>query len=76
MKVLFVPQPLTTWDEIRIKLGGDGIVPWWTPLGIVGVFVTIAGALILFGPRVTTYDLDQWRFEADEAVRPRPDADI
>lgn len=62
VKILFVPTSIRTWDELKAKLGGESIVPWWTPLVLVGGFVTAALALVLFAPRVTSYDLDQWRY--------------
>ncbi|MEZ6017108.1 MAG: DUF2270 domain-containing protein [Planctomycetota bacterium] len=69
VKVLFVPEPVRTWLELKVKLGGDGILPWWSPPAIVGTFVSFAVLLIAFGPRVTSYDLDQWRFEGKQPRR-------
>ncbi len=63
VKILFVPTSVRTWAEVKAKLGGESFIPWWTALAPVGGFVLVALGVVLFAPRVTSYDLDQWRFE-------------
>lgn len=69
VKVLFVPEAVRTWEAAKVKLGGDGLLPWYWPLAVVGGFVVVAVLLVLFGPRVTSYDLEQWRYVRERRVR-------
>jgi uncharacterized membrane protein len=64
-KVLFVPDAIQTWDELKLKLGGNGFIPWWSPLVLVGGFVLAALLLVILAAPVTSYDLEQWKFEKD-----------
>lgn len=49
-KVLVHPHVAQSWLEVRARLG-DGLLPWWSPLAYVGIFVLAVGSLALFGPR-------------------------
>ena len=69
VKVLFVPDPIQTWHELKLKLGGSGFIPWWSPLVFVGGFILAAIVLVIFASPVTSYDLEQWRFEKDNGHR-------
>lgn len=76
VKVLFVPVPIETWDELEQKLGAGGFLPWWSPLVFVGGFVSAALAIVLFASPVTSYDLEQWRFERGKGRRHKGDLDM
>jgi len=69
VKVLFVPVPIQTWEELKVKLGGGGFIPWWSPLVLVGTFVLAVISLVLLAPPVTSYDLEQWKFEKSNGHR-------
>jgi uncharacterized membrane protein len=69
VKVLFVPDPIQTWHDLKMKLGGNGFIPWWSPLVFVGGFVLAAILLVVLAPPVTSYDLEQWRFEKSNGRR-------
>jgi len=73
VRVAEQPVPAQSWTDIRTRLAGSGLVPWWLPLVIVGAFVISVALLLLLVPRSTSYDLDQWRFEPD---RPMGRSDI
>ncbi len=75
VKVLFVPEPVRDMAALEAKLGGNGLLPWWISVVLVGSFMLAAIAVIaLVGP-VTSYDLEQWRFEKTRR-NPKGDLDM
>lgn len=66
VKVLFVPTTVPDWTAVKLKLGGESFIPWWSPLVLVGGFIVTAILIVVLAPRVTSYDLEQWRFERDQ----------
>ena len=54
---------MITRRDAEQKLGGSAFIPWWTPLALVGGFVAAMLLLVILAPPVTSYDLEQWRFE-------------
>ncbi|MEM8711185.1 MAG: DUF2270 domain-containing protein [Planctomycetota bacterium] len=76
IKVGTQPTTAQSWSEVRQRLGGDGIVPWWTPLAVLGVFALGCLLLIVFGRRSSSYDLDEWAFELPDQPRKRSAIDL
>ena len=76
VKVGTLPTTARSWDEIRQRLGGDGMVPWWLSLAVLGGFAVGCLLLILFGHRTTSYDLDNWTYDLTDEPRERSALDL
>ncbi len=70
------PAAAQSWGEVRERLGGDGIVPWWAPLAVLGTFAFGCLLLIAFGHRTSSYDLDEWTLELPDQPRSRSELDL
>ncbi|MDP6539208.1 MAG: DUF2270 domain-containing protein [Planctomycetota bacterium] len=64
VKVITQPVSAESWEGVRENLSGAGLLPWWLPLALVGGIWACALALMVCVPRATSYDLEEWRFEA------------
>jgi len=76
LKVGTQPTTAHSWLEVRERLGGEGIVPWWAPLSVLGAFAAGCLALIVFGRRTSSYDLDDWTFELDDEIKNGAERDL
>ncbi|MFT6110189.1 MAG: putative membrane protein [Planctomycetota bacterium] len=76
IKACTQPTTAQSWYEIRQRLGGDGMVPWWVPLAVLGAFGFACLLLIVFGHRSSSYDLDEWTFEQPGQPRERSALDL
>ncbi|WP_419190804.1 DUF2270 domain-containing protein [Saltatorellus ferox] len=76
VKVGTQPTTAQSWLEIRERMGGDGIVPWWIPLAVFGAFGLGCLVLIVFGRRSSSYDLDDWTYELTDDTRKRLAIDL
>ena len=70
------PSTARSWDEVRQRLGGDGMVPWWVPLALLGTFSFACLLLIAFGRRTASYDIDDWSSELPDKPRERSALDF
>ena len=59
MHVILRPEPATTLMELKEHLAG-GLLPWWSPLAVVGSFVLVVLWLILLVQRHHPTDLEAW----------------
>ncbi len=76
LKVGTQPATARSWHDVRERLGGDGMVPWWVPLTVLGAFGAACLLLIVFGRRSSSYDLDEWTFEMPDQARERTALDL
>lgn len=76
LKVVTQPTTAQSWQEVRERLGGDGIVPWWTSLAVLGALASSCLLLIAFGRRTSGKDLDEWSFELPDEPRQRSAIDL
>ncbi|QDV05522.1 hypothetical protein Poly30_10200 [Planctomycetes bacterium Poly30] len=71
LKVGTQPTAVRSWAAVRQRLGGDGMVPWWASLAVLGAFAIGCLLLIVFGGRTSSYDLDDWTYELPDEPRGR-----
>ena len=64
LKITSIPTPAPSWEVVKDRLGGSGMVPWWAPLAVLGGFVVGCLAVIVLGRGTSNYDLDDWRYES------------
>lgn len=64
LKITSIPTPAPSWEIVKDRLGGSGMVPWWAPLLALSGFVFGCVAVIFLGRGTSNYDLDDWRYES------------
>lgn len=60
MHVQLRPMPATNFAEVREHLAG-GLLPWWSPLAVVGCFLLGCAWLMLLVQRHPPSDLEAWQ---------------
>ncbi len=76
LKVCTQPTTAQSWEDVRQRLGGDGFIPWWAPVSVLGAFALGCLFVIVFGRHSANSDLDEWTFELPDEPRKRSALDL
>ncbi|MCP3919843.1 MAG: DUF2270 domain-containing protein [bacterium] len=67
MHVVMRPDPAQSLEDLMVNLSKQTpLLPWWTPVAYVGVFVVAIIALLTLTPRIAFQEMDYWKYEPDE----------
>lgn len=67
LKVLMHPLPALSWNDVKANMG-TGLIPWWVPLGYVGLICAIFLYLSLVVKRAPQSDDNFWRDDSESGV--------
>lgn len=63
LMVTIQPTTANSWTEVRERLGGDGVIPWWSSLAVLGSFGFACLLIIILGRRTSSDDLSDWKYD-------------
>ena len=69
LKLALHPTPATGWEEIRLRLGMGGLLPWWFPVVYVGVFLVAGIYVMIFTKRAPQVESEYWSESHDDGEK-------